>query len=220
MANFFRHFPLTFYASANNNSSLDTVTNITARFGFLSSIKENSSAFYPYEVKDSDTPEIIASKYYNDSEKHWIVLLFNDIIDPQYDWPLNYPNFINYVNQKYAANGASNTTVQSGLTWAQNGNNIHSYYKVVTRSFVSSGPEDKTISEKIQITANTYANVSVTSDTYTLQNGRQIKETVSKERLTYYDYEMQENEAKREIRLLKPQYVTVVMEEFKQLMNP
>jgi hypothetical protein len=31
---------------------------------------------------------------------------------------------------------------------------------------------------------------------------------------------MQENEAKREIRLLKPQYVTVVMEEFKQLMNP
>lgn len=220
MANFFRYFPLTLYASANNNNSLDTVTNITARFGFLASIKENSSAFYPYEVKDSDTPEIIAAKYYDDPEKHWIVLLFNDIIDPQYNWPLKYSSFINYVNEKYAANGASNTTVQSGITWAQSQNNIHSYYKTVTRSFVSSGPEDKIISEKIQITANTFANVAVTSNTYTLQNGRQITETVTKEKLTYYEYEMQQNEAKREIRLLKPQFVETVMEEFKQLMNP
>ena len=40
-----------------------------------------------------DTPEIIASKYYGDPEKHWIVLLANDIINPFFDFPLNYQEF-------------------------------------------------------------------------------------------------------------------------------
>ena len=101
MSKFFNYYPKTYYTSgANNVTSLDTVTNIIARFGFEKELKENSSTFYPYRIKDSDTPEIIASKYYNDPEKHWIILLFNDIIDPQYDWPLPYNNFITYVSDK------------------------------------------------------------------------------------------------------------------------
>ena len=64
MASFFNFYPKTFYTSgANNVTSLDTVTNIIARFGFEAELKENSSAFYPYQIKDSDTPEIIAAKY-------------------------------------------------------------------------------------------------------------------------------------------------------------
>ena len=219
MSKYFNYFPKTYYSSANNSTALDTVTNIIARFSFESEVKDNSTIFYPYDIQDGDTPEIIASKYYDSPERHWIVLMFNDIIDPQYDWPLTYPNFIKYVNEKYAANGAANATVQSGLTWAQSQNNIHSYYQVNTRTSTAVTADSKTIKEKVRITANAYANVIVGTTSYTLKNGTVINETVSKEKLTYYDYEMEENEAKRKIKLLKPEFATDVFEEFKEVVQ-
>jgi hypothetical protein len=220
MASFFNYYPLTYYTVDANTTSLDTVTNIISRFTFENSLKENSSAFYKYDIKDSDTPESIASKYYNNPERHWIVLMFNDIIDPQYDWPLKYEDFIDYVDAKYSANGAANTTVQSGLTWAQSINNIHSYYQVNTRTTTFTTADSKTIEEKIQITANAYANVITGTSTYTLDNGTVVREVVSKEKLTYYDYEMEVNEAKRKIKLLKPEFAGSVVQEFKQIINP
>lgn len=219
MASYFNFFPSTLYSVDSNNNGLDIVTNITTRFAFEQSLKENTNAFYPYEIKDSDTPETIAYKIYGSSERHWIVLNFNNIIDPQYDWPLTYPNFIKYVDKKYAANGAANATVQSGLTWAQSQNNIHSYYQVNTRTSTAVTADSKTIKEKVRITANAYANVIVGTTSYTLKNGTVINETVSKEKLTYYDYEMEENEAKRKIKLLKPEFATDVFEEFKEIVQ-
>ncbi len=102
MSRFFNYFPKTLYTSNNLTAGVDTVTNIIARFGFESTLKNNSSAFYKYNIQESDTPEIIASKYYDNPERHWIVLLFNDIMDPQFDWPLQYQPFIDYVNTKYS----------------------------------------------------------------------------------------------------------------------
>jgi len=159
------------------------------------------------------------STFYSVSERHWIVLNFNNIIDPQYDWPLSYPNFIQYVNDKYAANGAANTTVQTGLTWAQSQNNIHSYYQVNTRTSTAITADSKTIKERIRITADVYTNLIVGTTPYTLNNGTIINETVSKEKLTYYDYEMEVNEAKRKIKLLKPEFVSDVFDEFKEIVK-
>ena len=76
MANYFNFFPVTYYTSgANNTTSLDVVTNIISRFSFASGLKDNTAAFYKYQIKESDTPEIIASKFYGNPERHWIVLL-------------------------------------------------------------------------------------------------------------------------------------------------
>lgn len=220
MANYFNFFPATLYSvDANNKTALDIVTSITSRFAFEPTLKENVSLFSPYLIKDSDTPESIAFKLYGNSEKHWIVLLFNDIIDPQYNWPLNYKNFIKYVDQKYAANGAANTTVQTGLRWAQSENNVHSYYQINTRKPLGLSGGDKTITEKIRITANAYANLILTTTDYTLNSGKVITETITKEKLTYYDYEVQENEKKRTIKLLRPIYANEVFEEFKQIVR-
>jgi hypothetical protein len=158
MAKFFNYFPKTIYTANTKVGGLDTVTNIIARFGFEKTLKENSAAFYKYSIQDSDTPEIIAHKYYENSERHWIVLMFNDIVDAQYEWPLRYENFINYVDKKYSANGAANTTVQTGLAWAMNINNVHSYYKIIKRT----SADGTVIEEKLQINANTYANVAAT----------------------------------------------------------
>jgi hypothetical protein len=215
MAKFFNYFPKTVYTANTKVGGLDTVTNIIARFGFEKKLKENSSAFYKYSVQESDTPEIIAHKYYENSERHWIVLMFNDIIDPQYDWPLRYENFINYVDKKYSANGAANTTVQTGLAWAMNINNVHSYYKIIKRT----SSDGTVIEEKLQVDANTYANVGATSSSITLQSGNIITQAITKEKKTYYEYEQEENEAKREIILLKPEFISQVEKEFKKVIK-
>jgi hypothetical protein len=222
MADYFNNFPLTFYSSgANNVTSVDTVTNITARFGFEETLKENSSAFYPYTIKDSDTPEIIATKIYNNPERHWIVLMFNDIMDPQYDWPLPYEAFNGYVDQKYSGPEYANTSISGdGLSWAKNISNIQAYYKIVTRTAVKKTPENKTVTEKIQLDANTYANVVASTATYTLPNGDLITEIVSKETKTYYQYEDELNDSKRKIKILKPEFISPVMREFKEVINP
>ena len=215
MAKFFNYFPKTIYTSNTAVGGLDTVTNIIARFGFEKKLKENSSAFYKYSVQDSDTPEIIAHKFYENSERHWIVLMFNDIIDPQFDWPLKYENFIKYVDKKYSANGAANTTVQTGLAWAMSINNVQSYYKIVKRT----SADGTVIEEKLQVDANTYANVGATSSSITLQSGNIITQAVTKEKKTYYEYEQEENEAKRNIILLKPEFVPQIEREFKKIIK-
>ena len=214
MAKYFNYFPKTFYTSNNNASGVDTITNVISRFGFEQKLKENSLVFYEYNIQESDTPEIIASKYYDNPERHWIVLLFNDIVDPQYDWPLQYNTLIEFINNKYTANGAANTTPQTGLAWAQSANNVKAHFKIVTRT-----SSTDSLIEKLQIDSNTYANVSVTTTTYTLQDGSTVTEAVTKEAQTYYNYEIEENEKKRSINLLKKEFVPEVEKEFRRIIK-
>ena len=155
MSKYFNYFPKTFYKLNENSNDVDAVTNITARFGFEQAFKNNSAVYYEYDVQDSDTPEIIANKFYGSSERHWAVLMINDIVDPQFDWPLDQRTIISYIDEKYSANASVG---QSGTTWAQA--NIHSYYKVETRTTNSTGTE---LQSKLEIDANTYANVAATT---------------------------------------------------------
>jgi hypothetical protein len=215
MAKFFNYYPKTFYTSNNNTTGVDAVTNIIARFGFESKLKENSIAFYPYQIQDGDTPEIIADKYYDNSERHWIVLLFNDIIDPQFDWPLNQNSIIEYIDKKYTANGASNTTPQTGLAWALSENNVQAYFKVIT----TTGNDGTITTEKLQVDKNTYANISSTTTSYTTQANEIVTIAVSKETRSYYTYEVDENETKREIKLLKKDFIAEVEKEFKRVIK-
>ena len=215
MAKYFNYFPKTFYTSNNDVNGVEAITNIIARFAFDSQLKENTSAFYPYQVQDSDTPEIIADKYYGNVEYHWVVLLFNNIIDPQFDWPLKSDTLIDYIDKKYTANGSANTSAQSGLTWALSENNVQGYFKVVTTT-----ANDGTITqEKITIDANTYANVTTGSNTYTTQAGESVKVVVTKETQSYYTYETNLNEAKREINLVKSDFLPQIEKEFKRVIS-
>tara|TARA_R110000868_G_scaffold53238_2_gene167293 strand:- start:878 stop:1528 length:651 start_codon:yes stop_codon:yes gene_type:complete len=214
MSKYFNYFPKTVYSTANNLTQTDVVTNITSRFGFEQALKENSSAYYKYSIQDGDTPEIIASKYYGDPEKHWIVLSFNQIIDPQWDWPMDYNTLIKFIDNKYSANGSANATTQSGIAWAMNDNNVYAYFKVVTKSS-SSGI---VFVEKNQIDSNSYNNLVTSNNAYTLTNGV-VRESITKEKQTYFDYEVELNESKREINLLKKDFVAGVEKEFKRVIN-
>jgi|TARA_R110000868_G_scaffold2807_2_gene19359 hypothetical protein len=204
MSKYFNYFPKTAY-SLDNTNNVDVVTSIITRFAFESSFRNNTAVYYEYNIQDSDTPEIIANKFYGDSEKHWVVLMLNDIVDPQFDWPLDQRTIISYMNEKYSANASVG---QSGVNWAQA--NIHSYYKVETRTTNSTGTE---LQSKLEIDANTYANVAATTTNLTLDDGNSITITVSKETKSYYDYEIEENETKRTIKLLKPEFIRPIENE-------
>lgn len=222
MAKYFNFFPRTYYDVETNKNNLEIVTNIISRFTFEQKLKENSAAFYKYEIKDSDTPEIIARKFYDNSERHWIVLGFNNIIDPQWDWPLDYRSFYEYVKVKYqdeanTANETANATIfLSGYDWAKSANNIQSYYKIIT---VSNDKDGVVYSDKIQVDSNTYANIALTTTSYTLQSSVVITEKITKTSKTYLEYEEEVNEAKRNINLLKPEFVTAIEKEFKRVIK-
>jgi len=203
MSKYFNYFPKTIYT--NDNTSGIVVTNITSRFAFEKSYRDNSAVYYEYDIQDSDTPEIIADKMYGNSEKHWIVLMMNEIVDPQFDWPLDQRTIISYINDKYSANASVG---QTGISWAQQ--NTQSYYKIETRTTNSTGTS---IEKKIQIDSNTYANLSGSITNVTLKDGNGITIVVTKETQSYYDYEINLNESKRTIKLIKPEFVNRLEQE-------
>ena len=194
-------------------NSVDVVTNLVTRFSFEKKFKENTSVFTKYNINDGDTPEIIAYKAYGSAELHWVILSMNDIVDPQYDFPLDQRTLTKFVDSKYTAN--ANTSIgQTGLTWART--NIHSYYTTKTSTNISTGDYTENV---IEIDAATYANTVSTTSTITVPKGIQYKVDVVKSSKTYYDYEIEYNETKRTINLLKPEYINAVKEEFQRIMG-
>jgi hypothetical protein len=213
MAKYFNNFPKAYYSLENKPYGLDVVTNIISRFTLEQSFKENTSIYEKYNVQESDTPEIIASKIYDSPERHWIVLAMNDIVDPQWDWPLDYRTLISFIDDKYTAN-ANVAAGQTGLVWAQQ--NTQAYYSIETRTTVKNG---EYLEKKVQVDANTYANVSVSSSNVTLNDGNQITISTTKENKSYYDYELAENENKRQIKILKREFAFALEQELKAVFN-
>lgn len=213
MANYFNFFPRTYYLQNTNSQSVDIVTNITSRFGFEQSFKDNTSIYYEYEIQDGDTPEIIAHKLYGSTERHWMVLNFNDIIDPQYDWPLDQRTIIEFIDTKYTPN-ANTQAGETGLEWAQT--NDKEYLKIETRTHT---PSETVVVDTIQLDANTYANVTISNNVVALEDGSTIIVAVTKQTKTYYEYELEENEKKRKIKILKPEFAPAIEEEFRRVIT-
>jgi hypothetical protein len=211
MAKYFNNFPKVDYDLESINK-LDYVTNIVSRFGIDEKLKENSSIYYKYSIEDGETPEILAAKYYDSPEKHWIILAMNNIVDPQFDWPLTYSQLNEYIDVKYSANNYADTanTNVSGLSWSQNLNNEQAaYYKVVTKTVGSTITIDK-----LNVDANTYANNTLMGltpgDTYTFSDDTAVTIKITKETQSYYEYEKELNENKRNIKMLRPEYVNAL----------
>jgi hypothetical protein len=211
MANYFSKFPKLYHSFDGFNSS-QYITNLLTRFTFEQDFKTNTAAFYEYDIREGDTPEIIASKIYNSPERHWIVLLMNDMVDPFFDWPLQYETLTRFVDAKYLDNAVSNTAGQ-GLVWSKA--NIHGYYRVEKQRL----PDGSISLKKYQVDANTYANTVISlNNSITLSDNAVVIFDTTKETQTYYDYELETNESKRRIKLLKPELVESLEEELGKLL--
>lgn len=215
MAKFFNYFPKVPYFYDNNKNSVDIVTNLTYKFKFNEAFKENTVVYYDYIIPEGETPEILADKFYNSSERHWIILMINNIVNPLMDWPMNSYSLNKFIDGKYSTNvyaDTANTSI-TGISWAES--NIKQYFVNEKKMIIKTGEysERKTI-----ITQQDYANTSpITSNNYTLNDGTQISIIRNRGSQTYYEYEIEINEKKRKIKLLKNEFIPSVEKEFKEL---
>lgn len=219
---YFESFPTSIYSLDDNNNDVRVVTNILARTAFLRDIKNNVDVSYEYSVKDSDTPETVAFKEYGDAYRSWIILLFNNLINPNYDWPLKSSVLDDYIQNKY-----NQTIDEASLT-------IHHYEKVITKTQTINGTLidqviEKTIASEYDINYGTNKLTPAVLPTLSTPS------IVSTETIEYpeytltietkitavsnYDNEVAINESKRKIRILDSQYVQKVETQFKELMR-
>jgi hypothetical protein len=191
-----------------------------------------------YIIQDGDTPEILASKIYGDSQAHWMILYANDMLDAQYDWPLTSSVFPKYIADKYRsmAEDDLDATLQDHevISWTQdltNDASVHHYEKVVIRENQAEQITEETrfkinksllTDDELGVPHDYYDGLPVVQDvvpTNLTINGQTIIETVYGNKVTYYDYEDELNEAKRTIRIIKKEYYNQLNTEFGVLTN-
>lgn len=97
---YFSYFPTLLY-TLDNGVTGQVVTDILRRVDLTKETKESSSAFYRYDIKEGESPEILAHKIYGDTNLHWIILHTNEIIDPASEWPKDNQQFLDYLKDKY-----------------------------------------------------------------------------------------------------------------------
>lgn len=203
MGKFFDSYPVVVYdIFGTRDGSYKTATNIFSRTKILDSVKSATSLYYDYSIQDGDTPEMIADKYYGDPELHWVILYMNDIFDPFYDWPLDYNKFVKFIKLKYGSiEAAQTTTVQ--------------YRKKIIR--YDSGSKVTTTSI-VTIDSTEFSGSPVTqNNVFNLKNGTAVTETIIREQVKAWDFELEENEKKRSIKLLRKEYIGTVKNQFQQL---
>lgn len=290
---YFREFPKLFYSNSMGVKNFKTVTNIFANVKFIKDVLLNNDIYYPYNVKDGERPEDIANKLYRDPTKHWIILLANNIVDPQYDWVMSQNAFEDYINKKYssvnvqlpttdlyASNYIVGEVVYQGDSLADSScqgqvASFNSATKVLQIKFPSQSVANATnitgvtsgqshniqtvtvnndgyhwainTTSHLQVTEtryNSYDKVkntttySVSTYDYNFSNdtvvGRPVGQSNTSNLLedgttltvetfigpkSFYDYEVERNEAKRLIKLPKPEFINVIEQQFKRLMK-
>ena len=97
---YFNKFPIISY-DATGDKNFKQIRDITTRIKFKNAIQKNTALFAKYDIKDGETPEEIAFREYGDPTLHWVILVFNDILDPRYDWPLSQRDLNKFVKDKY-----------------------------------------------------------------------------------------------------------------------
>jgi len=76
--------------------------NILVRAKIIDYIKRTQAAYLNYTIKDGERPDTVAYKVYGQSEMHWLILLFNEIIDPIFEWPLSTQDLNNAIGNQYS----------------------------------------------------------------------------------------------------------------------
>ena len=229
---YFKSFPYTLY-SLDNTITVQVITDITNRITLSDEVKTNLSLYDEYDVKDGETPELVADRFYNNPELHWIVLHYNEIIDPRFDWPLDTNNLNRYVAGKYTdVNGIHHYEDASGDY--TNGNVFLLSSADFTEFNVNDAITNITNSGTGYITQkNSSSNVRVTVTTGGFISGDRIKNTsntsssanitstvvLSGTPVTNYIYEEAVNESKRRIKILKASYIDAIVSDFKKKLS-
>jgi len=192
---YFRQLPILDYPSLANDrqSSYDyiKVKNIFKRAVLREDILQDYVSFEDYSIQGDERPDSVAEKFYKDPELDWLILISNNIISIRDEWPMSENDFYTYSNEKYT---------NEELSY------IHHYETEEIRD-----GEGKLIQP---------ANLWVDSDHSVswMENGT-VKTQTKIKSFTYLQHEMDLNDKKRNIGILKREYVSAVMEDMKEIMD-
>ena len=107
---YFRYIPDFDYVSrlskAQNISDYIRVKNLFKRTKISEEIFSDLTFFTKYQIIQDERPDNVAYKVYGDSNLDWVVLLSNNIINVQQEWPLEHQSYYNYLINKYGSDAA------------------------------------------------------------------------------------------------------------------
>ena len=198
MSNYFSKLPDFNYVSRLPDAKISdyiTVKNLFKRGLLREDIFQNLTVFTKYSIKGDDRPDNVAYEFYDDQNLDWLVLICNNIINIQSEWPLTQRQFDDYLLEKY-----DNVNRIYG--------EIHHYETTEVRN-----------SEDIIIVPE---GLQVESD-YSLQfydsPARRYTIVSPVKAISNYEYELRLEEEKRNIFLLKPRYVNIAKDDLEEMMT-
>jgi hypothetical protein len=188
MAFYFREFPVITFDLLKNDTSI-LIQNPLVRFRIRAIMQKRSKFFYDHTIEDGQSAQTLAFHYYDDPSYDWLIYLANDIVDPQYDWPLTYEQLNSFVRSKYGSIPTAQSTIVS-------------YEQTIQESATLF---DGTFVDKrtVTIDANTYGTLAPSF----------------RRALDAYTYEQELNDEKREIRIIVRQYLTSIVADIESALN-
>ncbi len=83
------------------DGSAKLVTNIMKRVRMRANMKKEVVMLDQYDVKENETPEIVADKHHGSVYYHWVVMMINDVADVNHDWVKSTRQLQKYLQSKY-----------------------------------------------------------------------------------------------------------------------
>ena len=191
---YFRQLPNLDYPSLANErtSAYDytQVKNIFKRAVLREDVLNAYVQFDKYLVQGDDRPDNVASKVYGDASLDWVVLTTNNIINVRDEWPMSQGDLQNYLTNKYTSAQLSYIRHYETLEI------VDSYQRLIQ-------PKGLMVEEGHSITF--------------VERG--VSKTESKTKsVSYLEYEVNLNDAKREISVLQPRYVEIYLRDMANIM--
>ena len=197
---YFRYIPDFDYVSrlpkAQNISDYIRVKNLFKRTKISEQVFSDLTFFTKYQVITDERPDNVAFKVYGDSNLDWMILLANNIINVQQEWPLEHQSYYTYLIGKYGSDAALQ--------------NVHHYETREIKNSVG-----KVIVPKGLEVPSTF------TITY-FDTGLGVQQTVTTEivtEITNQVYEDGLNDAKRNISIIKPRFIGLIIEEIEKAMK-
>ena len=198
MSNYFNSIPDFAYPSRLPDAKISdyiVVKNLFKRGKLRDEIYQNIAFFTKYEIIGNDRPDNVAAEVYGDSDLDWVVLLSNNIVNVQSEWPLLQNDFDRFMLDKYGTYEKMNDT--------------HHYETKEVKNTVGA----VIVPEGVQVPSD----YSVTYyDWY--QSGEVTRSDITTE-VTNYDYEIKKEDAKRNIYLLKNSYLHIIINDLQEMMT-
>ena len=215
MSNYFKRIPNIDYVSRLPNAKIGDympVKNLFKRGILRDDIFQDLAVFTKYKIRGDDRPDNVAFDFYNDSNLDWLVLISNNIINIQSEWPMSQQGFDNYLIGKYTESGDSDTDTYNRIY-----NGVHHYEtkQIKNSTGVEILAEGLTVSPEYTLT---YYDWLIDGYVNLLKGADEAYNTSLVTPVTNYEYEAKIEDDKRNIFLLKPDYLNVLFNDLDDFM--